>query len=127
MRLWFGEWNKAAKNFDARAAGCKSFAAALCRAARGRACEAQQVARCREHLKVHELPHPDLYLIHVRFEAIGDEEAKRKLQGIATRLQLPRDQVDLLVDWARRLLRGSTRYQTLVRALQAEAVRPLKP
>jgi hypothetical protein len=129
VRLWFSDWNKAAKNFDTRAAGCDSFAAELCRTARDGACEAQRRARCREHLNLGKsgLPHPDLYLIHVEFEAIGDEEAKRKLQGIATRLQLPRDEVDLLVEWARRLLRESTQYQALVGALRAEAVRPLRP
>jgi NTE family protein len=122
IRLWFREWDRAARNHAAREAGCESFAATLCHASRDTDCEVQQRARCLEHLQWRGgLPHPELYLIHVRFDAIGDEHAKRKLQGVATRLQLPRGEVDLLIEWARRLLRESGRYRALVQALRAEA------
>jgi hypothetical protein len=64
-------------------------------------------------------PDPDLYTIHVRFELIPDEEEKRRLKGIATRLQLSKPEVDALVSWARQILRDSQPYKDLVERLRA--------
>jgi len=54
------------------------------------------------------------YLFHIRFDAIPDEAAKQSLLEVDTRLQLSREQVDLLVTWGRRLLLGNEDYRTLV-------------
>jgi hypothetical protein len=61
--------------------------------------------------------HPDLYLIHVRFEAIPDEAAKQQLKRISTRLQLPKEEVNALVLWARRLLKDAPAYRKLLQDL----------
>ncbi len=120
VRQWYNEWDRAAKDFDVRREGCLKLATGLCKKSRpDPACEERRT-RCNEHLRAsnkYRPPHPKLYLIHVRFEAIPDEAVKNKLQGIGTRLQLPEDEVDLLVHWARRLLKDSLPYRDLVSEL----------
>jgi hypothetical protein len=61
--------------------------------------------------------HPGLYLIHVRFESIPDEAAKRQLKGIGTGLQLSKEEVNALIFWARQLLRNAPRYRDLLQDL----------
>jgi len=122
VRQWFKEWDRAAKDFEVRRSGCVDLAAELCRPARRPStCIARERDRCFAAAHAGDdfrPPHPKLYEIHVRFEAIPDAAAKQTLQGISTRLQLPKDQVDLLIDWGRRLLTGSPTYQTLVTDLR---------
>jgi NTE family protein len=124
VRQWFKEWNRAATDFDTRRAGCNQLATQLCEQSRHRlACGTQRRDRCYEELHATENfrpPHPKLYLLHVRFDAIPDETVKQQLQGIGTRLQIPKDQVDLLIVWARRLLHESPTYQRLVADLRAQ-------
>lgn len=60
---------------------------------------------------------PEVYLIHLRFDSIPDEDAKETLQQVDTRLSLPREHVDLLVLWGRRLLASSPEYQRLLESL----------
>jgi NTE family protein len=123
FRALFDDWRDDSAAFAARQAGCDRLAAALCESRRDRSsCEEQTRSRCREEENATEMfrpPDPELYLIHVRFEQIPDEQAKQQLKGIATRLQLPKPEVDALVVWARRLLRESKPYGELIRALRA--------
>jgi predicted acylesterase/phospholipase RssA len=65
---------------------------------------------------------PELYLIHLRFDAIPDEDAKRTLQGVDTRLHLSPAEVDLLTLWGRRLLATAPEYQRLMASLGASLV-----
>jgi hypothetical protein len=122
IRQWFNEWNRAASNSQARQKGCQALARDTCRRSRDDSCETTEEARCRQHLGVGDrpLPHPALTLIHVKFDAIKDEEVKQRLGGVATRLQLPRDEVDLLIEWGRRLLREAPPFASLVEQLQGK-------
>ncbi len=122
IRLWFDEWDRAAQDFDVRRDGCDKLAAEICHSsANGSACQTAHGSLCYQLLRASDMfrpPHPKLYLIHVRFEAIPDERAKEELKGIGTRLQLPRREVDDLIFWARRLLRESGPYGDLVAGLR---------
>lgn len=122
IRLLFEhEWDGAIKDFDARRQGCDKLAKALCDGTRNPfACEAERRTQCYEKENASDQyrpPHPKLYLIHVRFEAIPDEAVKQQLKRIGTRLQLPKDEVDALVLWARWLLRDAQRYRDLLQDL----------
>ena len=126
VRLWFNEWDKAAIDYDARRTGCNALAEDLCRETRVAAgCEENRREECYAQLNSTENlapPHPELSLIHLRFESIADEDIKKKLQGIGTRLQLKKDEVDLVVHWARELLRKSEPYRELVEKLGAKSL-----
>jgi predicted acylesterase/phospholipase RssA len=122
IRLAFDEWDNEAAHFEQRRAGCRQLAAASCTGGgtRRAQCETAATARCDAALAAEARMRPkkpELYLIHVRFDAIPDESAKRSLQHVDTRLQLPREQVDLLVTWGRRLLADAAAYRRLVDSL----------
>jgi NTE family protein len=117
FHLLFDEWNRAVCDFQANRSGCEALAAQQCEHVRGRAeCEQTRRDACYAKLGVAEQPPapPMLYLMHVRFEAVPDSDVKQQLEAVDTRLQLPRDQVDLLVTWGRRLLEESPQYRQLV-------------
>jgi len=129
IRILFNEWNRAACDFEANRAGCDALAAQQCQHVRRHAgCEQTQRDACYAKLGVTDAPpaHPSLYLMHVRFEAIPDSAAKQRLEAVDTRLQLPRDQVDLLVTWGQRLLAESPQYQQLVADVRGE-LDPARP
>ncbi len=68
-----------------------------------------------------EEPPQAFYRIHVRFDAEHDPAERQRLQTIPTRLQLPRPQVQALVDAGARLLTESHDYQCLLSALRSVA------
>jgi NTE family protein len=125
VRLWFDEWDQASLDFDQRRSDCDALAVRQCERSRPTTpCETRQRDACYASMRCADNdrpPHPELYLIPIRFEAVRDETAKRRLQRIGTRLQLPPADIDLLVDWARRLLYESPRYQDLVTDLRRGA------
>lgn len=117
LRSWFYDWDEKAEAYDLRRARCDKLAAGACGRQRSGCVERHKTA-CYETFSVKKPPaHPDLSLIHVRFEAIPDPAARLKLQQVDTRLQLPRDEVDELIDWGARLLRESPEYQKLIENL----------
>jgi hypothetical protein len=63
-------------------------------------------------------PHPDLYRIHVRFDAIDDPDLRRELLEVPTKLQLPRATVDRLIEVAGTLLDESPELARLRRDIQ---------
>ncbi len=67
-------------------------------------------------------PNLDLYMVHVSFESIDDESRRRKLQTIPTTLQLPKEDVDLLIDSAPELVNQAPDFQKLMRDLAARVV-----
>jgi NTE family protein len=123
MRLLFNEWDRAACDVQANRAGCDALATEQCERARRReACEQPKRDACYARLGVTDPPppHPALYLMHIRFAAIPDSAAKQALEKVDTRLQLPRDQVDLLVKWGHRLVAESADYQELVADIRGD-------
>ncbi len=65
-------------------------------------------------------PYPDLYLIHVQFDAIRNPELREKLGQIATDLQLKKDEVDLVIEAAGTILGESPAFQRLMTDLGAK-------
>jgi NTE family protein len=59
-------------------------------------------------------PQVAFYSIHVRFELEQNPEIRKRLQSIPTKLQLPSDQVDLLVLEGGALLQGAIQYRCLM-------------
>ncbi len=122
VREWFDEWDREASQFEVRRAGCKELADESCRGSSSPGCTARRRRACETHLNAGEafrVPKPELYEVHVRFDAIADASVREQLQGVGTRLQLPRTQVDLLIEWARKLLRSSPEYVRLLADLHA--------
>jgi len=119
VRLWFKEWDRAAQDFEARRKGCDALATELCHTSGSPSvCESERRTQCYEKEGASLAPpHPELYLIHVRFESIPDEAAKQQLKGIGTRLQLPKEEVHALIFWARKLLEESKDYRRLIHDL----------
>lgn len=64
-----------------------------------------------------EEPPVKFYFARVTFEAEKDAKIRRELQEIATKLQLPQKEVDLLVEEGGRLLRQSSNFQSLLNDL----------
>jgi NTE family protein len=128
FRLLFQRWDSASCDFEALHDRCDALAAELCAAARNRAgCIDERRSQCQEQMGVADrfrIPHPALYLMHVRFEAIPDSDVKQRLQHVDTRLQLPADQIDLLITWGRRLVGESCTYAQLVDEVRGEASPP---
>jgi len=59
----------------------------------------------------------DFYTIEIGFNAIGDDEERRRLEGIPATLSLPEDSVERLCGVGRRILLESETFQNLVRDL----------
>jgi predicted acylesterase/phospholipase RssA len=128
LREQFNRWAQAESNFTKRQAQatkrCDDFASHLCASSRMRAkCEEHRRTECYATFRETEAdrpPSPKLYEIHVRLEAIKDPERRKRLQAIQTTLQLPREQVDLLIKAAATLLDQSEDYQRLMHDLAPE-------
>lgn len=103
---------------------CEEFAGLSCPGGpAGAACRAEEAALCREKFEMPENAPVglDLYLSHVRFESARDETIWQQLNALPTRLQLPREQVDFLIDQGPKLLQKSADFQRLVADLKAAA------
>ena len=78
-------------------------------------------ARQRQFTDAKEKDPIEFYFSRVAFEAEKNDEVRRKLQEIKTKLQLPKEQVDLLIKAGRRLLRQSPDFKRLQRTLSEGA------
>jgi NTE family protein len=108
-RRLFDQWDADARNFDGFRARCDA-----------RPSEPER-ERCRVEMQVTDddrPPHPELFLIHVRFDAIRDDVVRTRLESLPTRLTLPERDVDALIEWAGRLLQESPEYRRLVEAVR---------
>ena len=131
LRDRFSEWDKAASNFTRRrenaTSRCEELAAQLCGESSSHAdCEQKRRDECFTRFREtanDQPPHPNLYEIHVRLEAIKDPALRAKLEQIPTTLELPPEDVDLLIGAAGTLLDQSTEYQRLLRDLDNSSPR----
>jgi len=64
----------------------------------------------------------DIYLIHVSFELIEDQTRRERFQSIPTKLELPQEDVDLLIDVAPELLNEDPEFHQLLQDLGAHVV-----
>ena len=64
----------------------------------------------------------DIYLIHVSFELIENQTRRERFQSIPTKLELPKEDVDLLIDVAPELLNEDPEFHQLLQDLGAKIV-----
>lgn len=62
--------------------------------------------------------YPETYLVHLRFDSLGDDNEREFLNGIGTSLALPRESVDRVRAAAKKLLDGSPQFQDFLHSLQ---------
>jgi hypothetical protein len=66
-------------------------------------------------------PYPEVYFVHVRFDALADSITRERLQKISTSLQLSEEEIRLLVHAGHQLLDESEDFQRLKAALAIDA------
>jgi len=79
-------------------------------------------ARCLDQFGLTDVdPPPEfgIYLVHVSFELIEDEATRQRFQTIPTKLQLPREDIDRLIEVAPELLNEEPDFHALIRDLGA--------
>lgn len=125
VREQFKAWDSAASNFERRRAQstqrCRDLAQEICSGEAS--CREQRCKQCLARFWQPESrrpPHPDLYRVHVQFDALPDGDFKRRVQGIGTQLQLPRADVDCLIQAADVLLAGSPQFAQLLHDMGLE-------
>lgn len=64
----------------------------------------------------------DIYLLHINFDLIEDQARREMFQSIPTTLELPREDVDKLIEVAPELLNEDLEFHTLLRDLGAHIV-----
>ena len=123
LRLFIEEQNKAMDDFRLRKERCDNMAVKLCVSDSNKAaCENDRRNQCYETFKASDNfrpPNPKYYEIHVQFEAIKDPEKRQRLANISTALQLPPEDIDLLINAAGEILNEAPAYQQLLKDLQA--------
>lgn len=65
---------------------------------------------------------PDIHLLHVSFELLEDQTMRQHFQSIPTKLELPRETVDSLIDIAPSLLQQDPEFHALLKELGARVV-----
>jgi len=61
----------------------------------------------------------DMYLVHVSFEEMQDKARRERFQAIPTTLELPQEEIDLLIELAPELLHEDAEFQSLLKDLDA--------
>lgn len=88
----------------------------------GGACRQQVENSCFEAFSVTDSSRPndlDFYLVHISFELIDDPTSRERFQSIPTTLQLPREDVDALIEIAPVLMQDEPEFRHLVEDLDA--------
>jgi NTE family protein len=114
------------ESYDKKRTACVSHAAKICaqRSKRDQ-CRSEVTTSCFRAFQVTDTDRPpnvDLYMVHVSFESIDDESRRRRLQTIPTTLQLPKEDIDLLIESAPELVNRAPDFQRLMRDLAARVV-----
>jgi len=63
-------------------------------------------------------PYQELYLIHVRFDAIRDSRLRDRIETIPTDLQITEENAEVIIQAAHQLLENSREYQRLLKDLK---------
>lgn len=61
----------------------------------------------------------DIYLVHVTFQSIDDQARRERFQSIPTKLELPREDIDMLMEVAPELLQEDPEFHILLQDLGA--------
>jgi len=65
----------------------------------------------------------NIYIIHVSFDLIDDEQRRQRYQSIPNTLQLPREDIDALIDVVPELINEAPEFHHLLQDLNAEIVK----
>ena len=89
-------------------------------------CQRKTRNSCHEKFEVTDEYRPvqlDIYLMHISFELIHDDKKRTDFQSIPTTLQLPKEDVDKLIEIAPELMNESPEFHHLMQDLDARVVR----
>ena len=105
---------------------CRTHSEMMCAEQRsGDSCRERAITSCFEEFGVTSAARPpnlDIYLVHLNFDLIDDIERRESFETIPTTLQLPKEDIDALIDIAPELLREEPEFQDLFKDLDAEYV-----
>jgi NTE family protein len=114
------DWRRQAKNT------CDVHARELCEQAdMGETCIERAATSCFNNFTFSDNTPPAefrIYLIHVNFELIEDKSRRERFQSIPTALELPREDIDMLIKVAPELLHENPEFNQLLRDLSATVV-----
>lgn len=102
---------------------CDAHARSLCEQVEmGAACYGKVSDSCLDTFDVTEDDMPDefdIYLLHVSFDRIKDRAKRKRFQSVPTTLELPREDVDMLIEVVPELLQADPEFDLLLRDLEA--------
>jgi NTE family protein len=102
---------------------CNDHAASLCEQVEmGAACYQKASSSCLDQFGITDAKQSmdlGIYLIHVSFELIEDQARRERFQTIPTKLELPREDIDQLIEIAPELLNEDLEFRTLIEDLGA--------
>lgn len=117
---------KATENYKEKRATCRWHAAKVCAQRSNRKqCRREVTSSCFRAFRVTDADRPpnlDPYMVHVSFESIDDESRRQRLQTIPTTLQLPKEDIDILIKSAPELVNQAPDFQELMQDLAARVV-----
>jgi len=88
-------------------------------------CHKKVLESCLKELRLTEASVPselDVYIIHVSFDAIEDSQRRERFQSIPTTLQLPKKDIDALIDVAPELINEAPEFHHLMQDLDARVI-----
>ena len=110
--------------FERLRKSCEVHARVACNALDGNStCYDTILYSCHKELRVSDdfrSPSSDIYIIHLSFDLIDDERRRRRFQSIPTTLQLPREDIDALVDVVPELINEAPEFHHLLQDLEAK-------
>ena len=121
VRQFLLEMREERDDFDDSRQHCQALAESLCRSTSGSgSCVQEHQTLCYREFGLGDAARPnipEIYIIHLRFEQVADKALRLRLQSVATSLQLPREDVDLLVESAKLMLEQSGEFRRLMESL----------
>lgn len=109
--------------YQATRRACDKHAQGVCTSLDlGEACQRQVRISCFDRLSVTDDKRPaelDIYLVHISFDLIEDQEKRERFQSIPTTLQLPPEEVDALIEIAPELMNEEPEFLHLLKDLNA--------
>ena len=124
LNTFFRFMTEVSRRFEEGRAACDDMAADCCQGSDSpEECRTERSRRCYRDFQLTDRDRPTsprLYLVHVRFEAAEDEAILQWLNALPTRLQLPREDVELLISKAPALLERSADFRRLLDDLGGE-------
>jgi len=103
---------------------CRELAESRCRTSgKSRACVEEQVNECWSRLIMPpnwKPNYPKLYLIHINFDSIKDPEVQKRINKISTDFQLKKEDADLLIETAGKLLEENSQYHEFLQDIRQD-------